>query len=552
MENQEDVEPQKVRRKRIRMPRVLIGVTLLLLLFYGVATIFRSALSDSVFQFDFALVHIIWGIGVVALSLAWVVWLVFSSRGGLFLSRVLPAMIVILAVGALVLYRPVFTGGMKISRWEPRFWNATTLTASADQRIEALAQATEKDFSQFLGAERNGQVNNLVAPLTTLDNIVPLFRQDIGKGWSGFAGRNGYAFTMEQRGNFECVSCYDLGDGGTLVWSHETPRRHDDPLGQAGPRATPTLDGDRIYAAGANGMLVCLDITSGDVLWEVDLADLLGISLAESEDSQGNRVQNEQSKMIWGRAASPLIVDDLLVIPGGGPLGEEQVSLLAFDKLTGQEKWRAGDVGTSYSSPVKFRIAGKDQIVVVNEASVTGHNPLTGDVLWSHPWPGNSDADANTSQPVLVGENQVLVSKGYGAGAELIEINADGDDFRVETLWKNPRVLKTKLTNAVFHQGYLYALSDGILECVDAETGKRVWKKGRYGHGQFLLVGDKLVVHSEDGSLHLIKATPDAYQELSEVDTIAGVCWNPICVFDKYILVRSDIEMACFQVDTGQ
>ena len=134
------------------MPRVLIGVTLLLLLFYGVATLFRSALSDSVFQFDFALVHIIWGIGVVALSLAWVVWLVFSSRGGLFLSRVLPAMIVILAVGALVLYRPVFTGGMKISRWEPRFWNATTLTASADQRIEALAQPTEKDFSQFLGA----------------------------------------------------------------------------------------------------------------------------------------------------------------------------------------------------------------------------------------------------------------------------------------------------------------------------------------------------------------------------------------------------------------
>ncbi|MDG2013905.1 MAG: PQQ-binding-like beta-propeller repeat protein, partial [Pirellulaceae bacterium] len=517
VENQEIDEPKPVRRKRIRRPRVLIGITLLLIVFYVGATFFRDALSDSIFQFDFAVVNIIWGIGLAAILLAWVIWMVFSSRGGLFLSRALPAIIVILAVAALVLYRPVFTGGMKISRWEPRFWNATTLAASADQRIEALAQATEKDFPQFLGAQRNGQVKNLAVPLSTLDAVAPLFLQSVGKGWSGFAGRNGYGFTMEQRGNFECVSCYDLNDGGTLVWSHPSPRRHYDPLGQAGPRATPTLDGNRIYAAGANGMLVCLDITSGDVVWEVDLAKLLGIPLTESEDSQGNRIQNEQSKMIWGRAASPLIVDDMLVVPGGGPLGEDQVSLLAFDKLTGQEKWRGGDVGTSYSSPVKFRIAGKDQVVVVNEASVTGHDPLTGDVLWSHPWPGNSDADANTSQPVLVGENQVLLTKGYGAGAELIEINVDDGDFGVETLWKNPRVLKTKLTNAVSYQGYLYALSDGILECVDAETGKRVWKKGRYGHGQLLLVGDKLVVHSEEGSLHLIKATPDAYQELSEV-----------------------------------
>ena len=541
----------KARRpRRIRKPRVLIGFTVLLLLFYVISTWFRDTLSDTVFQFDFAIVHIIWGIGVAVLILAWVVWMLFFSRGSVLLSRVLPAIILLMVICGLVLFRPIFSGGMKIARWEPRFWETSPYSESEGRLVASLAKANAGDFSQFMGSQRNGQVTNLADPLTSLEPYRTVFRQSVGKGWSGFAGRNGYAFTMEQRGPDECVSCYDLANGN-LVWSHASPRRHDDPLGQAGPRATPTLHEDRVYACGANGMMVCLDVTSGELIWEVDLASLLGIRLIESEDAQGNPIQTEESKMIWGRAASPLVMGDLVIVPGGGPLAGPQISLLAFDRQTGEERWRSGDHGTSYSSPVSFNLAGKDQIVSVNEAVVTGHDPATGEVLWSHPWPGHSDADANTSQPVLVGPNQVLLTKGYGAGAELIEVKQQDERFQVSTLWKNPRVLKTKLTSAVFQNGYLYALSDGILECVDAKTGKRVWKKGRFGHGQLLLVNDKLVVHSEEGSLHLISATPESFQSLSEIPTIAGVCWNPICVFDKYILVRSDIEMACLMVEPG-
>lgn len=553
MENQEEntpettESPRKSRRKRrIRKPKALIAATVLLLLFYGVATLFRDSLSDTIFQFDFAVVHIIWGIGLGVLILAWVNWMLFFSRGGPFLSRVLPALVLLLVVCGLVLFRPIFSGGMKIARWEPRFWEANPFSESEGRSIASLAKASGGDFSQFMGPERNGRVNNLPVPVANLEQYRMVFRQPIGKGWSGFAARNGHAFTMEQRGPDECVSCYDVRNGD-LVWSHGSPRRHDDPLGQAGPRATPTLDGDRVFACGANGMLVCLDVTSGELVWEVDLANLLGISLLESEDAQGNPIQTEVSKMMWGRAASPLIVDDLVVVPGGGPLEGEQVSLLAFDKATGEERWRSGDFGTSYSSPMLFNLAGQDQIIVVNEAEVTGHDPSAGKVLWSHPWPGNSDADANTSQPVLLGPSQLLLTKGYGAGAELIEVQPQDDQLGVSTLWKNPRVLKTKLTSAVLYEGYLYALSDGILECVDSETGKRVWKKGRFGHGQLLLTEDKLVVHSEDGSLHLISASPDGFQEISEIPTISGVCWNPICVFDRFILVRSDMEMACFE-----
>jgi len=557
VENQEDNKPNATgssatsrRKRRIRKPRALIIATVLLLLFYGVAKLFRDSLSDTIFQFDFAVVHIIWGIGLGVFIIAWVNWMLFFSRGGRLLSRVLPAFVILIVVGGLVLFRPIFSGGMKIARWEPRFWEASSLSESEGRSIASLAAAGPGDFSQFMGAQRNGQVNNLPEPVQSLEAYRTVFRQPVGKGWSGFAARNGHAFTMEQRGPDECVSCYDLTNGD-LVWSHASARRHDDPLGQVGPRATPTLDENRVFACGANGMLVCLDVTSGELIWEADLANLLGISLVEGEDAQGNPIQTERSKMMWGRAASPLIVDDLVIVPGGGPIDGDEVGLLAFDKVTGKERWRGGDFGTSYSSPMFFKLAGKDQIVVVNEAIVTGHDPSTGKVLWSHPWPGNSDADANTSQPVLVGPNQVLLTKGYGAGAELIEVKRQNDQFQVSTLWKNPRVLKTKLTSAVFHNGYLYALSDGILECVDAKTGKRVWKKGRFGHGQLLLVNDKLVVHSEEGSLHLISATPESFQSLSEIPTIAGVCWNPICVFDKYILVRSDIEMACLIVEPG-
>ena len=132
---------------------------------------------------------------------------------------------------------------------------------------------------------------------------------------------------------------------------------------------------------------------------------------------------------------------------------------------------------------------------MVNQNAVSGHDPDTGTVLWEFDWPGITPADSNVSQAVPVGSNRVFVSKGYGGGAALYELDAQPDGtFSVRQLWHQPRVLRTKITNVAMRDGYAYGLSEGILECVEVASGERAWKAGRYHHGQILMVGEVLLV----------------------------------------------------------
>ena len=151
-------------------------------------------------------------------------------------------------------------------------------------------------------------------------------------------------------------------------------------------------------------------------------------------------------------------------------------------------------------SPALATLAGRRQILIVNESTASGHDPATGQRLWSHPWPGDSNGNASVSQAVAVEPNRVLLTKGYGGGAELVELSASaGDELTVSTLWKSPRVLQTKFSNVVIKGEHAFAPSEGILECVELKSGRRRWKSGRYGHGQILGVGDLLLVVFEEG-----------------------------------------------------
>ncbi len=176
----------------------------------------------------------------------------------------------------------------------------------------------------------------------------------------------------------------------------------------------------RVYALGATGVLQCLD-GSGKLLWSDNLRKRYGVT--DSEDEQN---------VMFGRAASPLIVDSLVIVPGGGPQGNAK-NLVAFDRETGRLVWEAENRLPSgqadqiaYASPTLATLAGRRQILIVNESTASGHDPATGVRLWSHPWPGRSNGNANVSQAVAVGANRVLLSKAYGGGTELIELSAEG------------------------------------------------------------------------------------------------------------------------------
>lgn len=381
-----------------------------------------------------------------------------------------------------------------------------------------------------------------------------MWRQSIGEGWSGFAAVNGFAVTQEQRGPNECISCYDILSG-RLQWIHKSPRRHRDSanLGHTGPRATPLIHEGRVYAQGATGAVTCLDGNSGKLIWEIDLTELLGIQLIPSNDLlKSVEYSFENSTLAWGRSGSPLMVGDSLIVTGGGPRGGPFKTIIALDKNTGKEVWSGGEDMIAYGSPSLMTLAGRQQIVLVAEAKAMGFAAENGEVLWTHDRLGASDANANCSQVTYVDDSHVLLSKGYTMGGELLKLTSSGIGVTVSSQWASPRVLKTKMTNPVIFENHAYSLSDGFLECTEVKSGTRKWKqRGRFGDGQVLLVQDKILVHGENGSLHLFRTDSDEAIEVDMIQTIDGVCWNTMCLYDRYLLVRSDIEAACFELMLG-
>ena len=211
--------------------------------------------------------------------------------------------------------------------------------------------------------------------------------------------------TLEQRGGDELVTCYEVATGQPC-WFHAIPARHQSVLGGIGPRSTPTIDQGRVYALGATGILRCLDGATGQPIWTEDLLARIGVTAKE-----------DLNAIAWGRAGSPLIVDHLVVVPLGGRAKPPWISLAAFDKVTGRLAWTGGDCQASYSSPVLTTLAGRRQIVIVNQDYVSGHDPATGQTLWKHSWPGSSSTNSNVSQAFPVSNDRVLLSKGYGVGA---------------------------------------------------------------------------------------------------------------------------------------
>jgi outer membrane protein assembly factor BamB len=201
---------------------------------------------------------------------------------------------------------------------------------------------------------------------------------------------------------------------------------------------------------------------------------------------------------------------------------------------------------------------GVKQIVSVNEGNTTGHDPSNGNVLWETPWASKSNGDACASQPVAVDDKRILLSKGYALGSKMIQVSRiegkaeyDPQGWSVETLWSNIKVLKTKFTSAVFFEGSLFALSDGVLECVDPGTGERRWRGGRYGQGQMIIVNGHILIMAEDGRIVLVQASSEstsggkAPKEIAQIPVLEGITWNVPTVAGPYLLIRNGEQVAC-------
>jgi outer membrane protein assembly factor BamB len=386
------------------------------------------------------------------------------------------------------------------------------------------AETARNYWTNFRGPKRDAKYEEANISTNWPANGLPvLWKQPVGVGYASFVVADGKAYTIEQRRNQEVVAAYDMNNGREL-WTQKWNAEYTDSTGD-GPRATPTWDAGRLYALGATGELRCLDANSGTVIWGKNILS-----------------DNQARNLPWAMAASPLIVDDKVIVLPGGKSGK---SVVAYNKNTGAPVWRVLNDTQAYVSPMLVELGGRRQIVVVSASRVVGLTPETGALLWEYPW--DTDNGINVSQPIMVDRNRFFVSSGYGKGAALVEIKGSGNSFTASTVWENTN-MKNKFNSSVLYNGYVYGLDEGILVCLDVNTGERKWKDGRYGYGQIILAGSHLIVTSDKGDVALVKATPSAYTEVARFTAVQGQTWNYPAIAGGKLLVRNSTEMAAYDI----
>jgi outer membrane protein assembly factor BamB len=402
---------------------------------------------------------------------------------------------------------------------------AAATAASPVPKAEESADPRDAYWTDFRGPLRDGHYRE--RPIRTdwpPDGLKPMWKQPVGGGYASFVIARGRAFTIEQRGEEEVVAAYDVRSGRE-VWTNRWQAAFREFMGGDGPRATPTWADGRVYALGATGELRCLDEAGGKVVWRTNILEDAG-------------AQNLQ----WGMSASPLIVDDTVVVLPGG---REGASVVAYHRDSGKRVWSALDDQQAYSSPMLVTLAGVRQILVFSATRIAGITPDGGTLLWEHPW--KTQFDIHASQPLVIGDDRVFLSTGYGTGAAVLEITTTGTKQAAREVWRNIR-MKNQFTSSVLHDGFIYGLDEAILACVDAATGDLKWKGGRYGYGQVMLASGHLIVLSEDGDLALVRATPERHDELVRFSVLEGKTWNHPAIADGLLLVRNINEMAAFDL----
>ena len=402
---------------------------------------------------------------------------------------------------------------------------AAEAEAKRGAKVAASPSPDAPYWTDFRGPRRDGHYRERPIPTNwPSGGLTPVWKQPIGGGYASFVIAAGRAFTIEQRGPEEVVAAYDVATGREL-WTNGWQALFRESLGGDGPRATPTWAEGIVYALGATGELRALDDTAGRIIWRINILD-----------------DNGARNLDWGMAASPLVVDDTLVVLPGGPNGS---SVVAYDRRTGARAWSALGDQQAYSSPMLVTLAGARQILVFSATRLMGLSPARGDLLWEYPW--RTDFGINAGQPIVLGDHRVFLSSGYGTGAAVIEVTATGSTFSVREVWRNKR-MKNQFTSSVMHEGFVYGLDGSILACVDAATGELRWKGGRYGYGHVVLADGHLIVLAENGDLALVRATPEQHEEIARFPALSGKTWNHPAIDGGYLLIRNIAEMAAFDL----
>jgi len=396
------------------------------------------------------------------------------------------------------------------------------------------------DWPQFLGPNRDG-----ISPETGLNldwKARPprvVWKVALGDGgFSSVAVVGERLWTMSTRGERDWVLCLDVRTGRQL-WAYDAAPRYLDLEKQGcGPRATPTYQQGRLYCLFPKGELLCLNAADGKLIWQVNVFQ-----------ASGATTPHNNNFCRWGLSQSPLIEGDLVITQPGG---DQNNSVVAWDKDSGKLVWGAGNEPPGYASPIAITVAGRRQLVCPTAQSILGVDPLTGQVLWRYPF-GNRH-HATGASPLWTGD-RLLVSSAYAIGTASLQILRNGDQWEVREQWKTIK-LQNHFATSVMMDGHLYGchgdLSSIQVRCLDLNTGEMKWTERQpFGRGRCTLLGvaGRLISLSEQGSLQLLHAQPDGLVVHAELpDLLNSIVWSAPALADGRLYLRDQRQMLCLDL----
>ncbi len=415
--------------------------------------------------------------------------------------------------------------------------NANEIARLGDTAIQVLPVAdTATGWFQWRGPTRDGRAPE--GPFRSDWEARPpavLWRAECGGGYSSCTVVGDRLYTQDRRGDDERVICLSCADG-KLLWEfgYPAPQAGKDRQYAIGPRATPTVEGQKLYAVGGAGKFVCLELPQGEnnqprLLWQHDL-----LTEFEAEMPQ------------WGVACSPLIEGELAIVQPGGRKG----SVVAFDKQSGELRWASGSTPGAYSSPVISRSGNATTIIAFTQDSLLALK-LDGTIADTFAW--NTVPEVNAVTP-LIADDYVFISSAYGMGSALLRVEVKSDSVALIPVYsrRGPRGFKNHHASSVLKDRHLYGFDDSRLKCVAFDTGLAIpdWDSADVGKGSLILVKDYLVIQTERGDLCLVEATPEEFRLVAKLRGVlsGNNNWATPTLVDGRLYLRDEKNVVCYDV----
>ncbi len=430
----------------------------------------------------------------------------------------------------------------------------------AAQEAVAIAEAPSLwtrergvDWPTFLGPTGDGKSTETGIRSDWSAGLPILWQREIGEGYSAPTVAAGRLFMFDRRAGRARLTCLNAETGAEL-WRREYPTDYEDYYGYSnGPRASPVVDGDRVYTLGVEGRLRCHRVVDGELLWELDSTERFGVV-----------------KNFFGVGSTPAVEGDLLIAQiGGSPPGSPRIhsgevrpngtAVVAFDKLTGEIRYEIGDDLASYAAVKLATIGGRRWGLVFARGGLLAFEPAAGRLDFRYPWRAGILESVNAATPLVV-DDRVLITETYGPGTSVLAVRPGGYDV----LWKDPpgrgRSLACHWNTPIHHDGVVYGSSgrnpgDAELRAVELATGKVLWSEPRLQRASLLSVDGHFVVLSENGVLRLLRRDREKYDLVAELapemdgeKLLKSPAWNAPVLSHGILYVRGKDRLAALEL----